>query len=247
MVPISRAQLATLERWFIPDRPGPLVGLHVIRTGHGSGLVDRWPAPRALLVETAGNYSLAGDARALTAADLRGRIKGFVEAAAPFVPLLRAAYPRLLVWDRVILALHGPFRPPPAPAVGLPVRRLEAGDAAALAALSEECRWVAATWGGPAGLAASGSAWGAFRRDRLVSVAAVFFVGDRYREIGVVTEPGFRGQGLSSACAGAVCADILRRGHTPSWSTSRDNPASLRVAHKLGFALQRHDRLYVAG
>ncbi|SRR6266540_1763323 len=243
MVPISRAQLATLERWFIPDRPGPLVGLHVIRTGHGTSLVDRWPAPRALLVETAANYSMAGDARALTAADLRGRLEGIVEAAPRFVPLLRAAYPRLLVWDRVILALHGPFRP--APAAGLLVRRLEAGDAGALAGLSEECRWVAATWGGPAGLAASGSAWGAFWRDRLVSVAGVFFVGDRYQEIGVVTEPGFREQGLSTACAGAVCADILRRGGTPSWSTSRDNLASLRVAHKLGFALQRHDRLYV--
>ncbi len=242
MVPISREQLATLERWFVPDRPGPLVGLHVIRTGNGTCLVDRWPDPRALLVETAANYSLAGDPEALAPADLRGHLAGFVEAPPPFVPLLEAACPNMLVWDRVVLALHGPL--PPAPPARLP-RRLEADDAAALAALSGECRWVSRTWSGPAGLAASGTAWGVFDRDRLVSVACVFFVGDRYEEIGVATEPGFRGRGLSTLCAGAVCGDILRRGRTPSWTTSPDNAASFRVARKLGFSLQRRDCLYV--
>jgi hypothetical protein len=43
-------------------------------------------------VEAAGNYSLTGDATALTPADLQGRIAGYVEAPEPFVPLLR---PRL--------------------------------------------------------------------------------------------------------------------------------------------------------
>jgi RimJ/RimL family protein N-acetyltransferase len=243
MVPISHEQLATLEHWFTPDRPGPLVGLHLIRTGKGTCLADRWPDPRALLVETGANYSLAGDPGALAPGDLRGRIAGFVDAPPRFIPLLKMAYPRLLVWDRVVLALHGPLRPAPAP--GELVRRLEAGDARALAALSEESRWVSRTWGGPAGLAASGTAWGAFSGARLVSVAAVFFVGDRYQEIGVATEPGFRRQGLSTVCAGAVCADILRRGRIPSWTTSQDNAASVRVAKKLGFTMQRHDCLYV--
>jgi predicted GNAT family acetyltransferase len=63
----------------------------------------------------------------------------------------------------------------------------------------------------------------------------------------VVTEPGDRGLGLSAACAGAVCQDILGRGRRPSWSTSPDNLASLRVAEKLGFSFQRHDYLYVIG
>ncbi len=243
MVPISREQLATLEHWFIPDRPGPLVGLHVIRTGSGTCLADRWPRPHALLVETGANYSLAGAPEALAPADLRGHIAGFVEAPPRFVPLLAAAYPGLLVWDRVVLALHGPLRPAPAP--GQVVRRLRPDDAGALDGLGAECRWVSRTWGGPAGLAASGMALGAFSRDRLVSVACVFFVGERYEEIGVATEPGFRRNGLSTACAGALCADILRRGRIPSWTTSRDNTASARVAEKLGFTRQRNDRLYV--
>jgi RimJ/RimL family protein N-acetyltransferase len=245
MVPISLRQLATLEHWFTPDRPGPLVGLHVIRTGCGSCLVDRWPEPRALLVETAANYSLAGDPGALTPADLRGQLDGFVEAPPPFVPLLAAAYPDLLVWDRVVLALHGPLLPAPGARPGQLLRRLRPDDAAALDGLSADCHWVSRTWGGPAGLAASGTAWGAFSGDRLASVAGVFFVGDRYDEIGVATEPGFRRQGLSTACAGAVCADILRRGRIPSWTTSPDNLASARVAAKLGFTWQRNDRLYV--
>ncbi len=243
MVPISREQLATLEHWFVPDRPGPLVGLHVILTGHGGCLVDRWPDPRALLVETAANYSLAGDQRALGPADLRGRIAGFVEAPPPFLPLLRAAFPDLLVWDRVVLVLPAASRPAAGP--GRPVRRLGPDDAGGLAALGGESRWVFRTWGGPAGLAAGGTAWGAFVRDRLVSVACVFFVGNSYEEIGVATEPGFRRRGLSTACAARVCADILSRGRLPSWTTSRDNAASLRVAAKLGFARQRNDYLYV--
>jgi predicted GNAT family acetyltransferase len=71
-------------------------------------------------------------------------------------------------------------------------------------------------------------------------------VGAVYEDVGVATEPGFRGLGLSSACAAAVCRDVRRRGRLPSWTTSPDNTASLRVAAKLGFRHRRHDRLLVA-
>jgi RimJ/RimL family protein N-acetyltransferase len=243
MIPITVEQLATLRSWFVPDRPGPLVGLHVIQTGNGTCLADRWPDPRALLVESAGNYTLTGDPRVLQPADLRGRVAGFLEAPARFLPLLQAAFPGLLVWDRVVLALEAPPRPPAR--TDRHVRRLAAGDADLLGRLGEEAAWIGRTWGGPAGLAAGGTGWGAFAGGRLVSVACSFFVGERHEDVGVATEPGFRGQGLSTACAGAVCDDIFRRGRTPSWTTSPDNAASLRVAAKLGFALQRRDRLYV--
>jgi predicted GNAT family acetyltransferase len=97
------------------------------------------------------------------------------------------------------------------------------------------------------GLAASGFAWGAFVAGQLAAVACPFFVGERYEDIGVVTEPKFRGLGLSTACAHALCGDIRARERQPSWSTSPDNTASLRVAEKLGFAVQRYDLLYVVG
>jgi RimJ/RimL family protein N-acetyltransferase len=125
------------------------------------------------------------------------------------------------------------------------VRRLGPGDAGALAGLGEETAWIADTWGGPGGLAASGTGWGAFSGRRLAAVACPFFVGAAYEDLGVATEPGFRGLGLSPACAAAVCQDVRRRGRVPSWTTSPDNTASLRVAGKLGFRLERHDRLLV--
>ncbi|HEX6383889.1 MAG TPA: GNAT family N-acetyltransferase [Anaerolineae bacterium] len=245
MILLTPEQTATLREWFLPERPGPLVGQHIIHTGYGTCWADRWPDPRAILVETAGNYALAGDPRALEPADLKGRITGFVEASEPFVPLLLAAFPDAKRWDRVIFELRE--RPHVSLPRGYLIRRLDEADASHLQGLSPETAWIGKTWGGPTGLAASGRAWGAFAGTRLVSVACVFFVGAQYEEIGVATEPEFRGRGLSAACAGSLCEEIWRRGHWSSWSTSPDNVASIRVAEKLGFSRQRQDCLYVVG
>ncbi|MCX6050018.1 MAG: GNAT family N-acetyltransferase [Chloroflexi bacterium] len=242
---LTPAQLATLNAWFLPDRPGPLIGLHVIQTGHGRGFVDRWPDPRAVLVETAQNMALSGDPTALQPDDLRIHAPGFVEAADNFVPLLRAAFPDLVARDRIIYALVG--KPQFSLPTNFTVRQLGPTDAQALQKLSDESSWISKTWGGPDGLAASGYAWGAFANDQLAAVANIFFLGDHYEDIGVATEPQFRGYGLSGACAGALCEEIQARGHTPCWSTSPDNLASKRVAEKLGFTWQRNDYLYVAG
>ena len=105
--------------------------------------------------------------------------------------------------------------------------------------------WIAGTWDGGDGLAGSGHGWGAFVDGRLVSVASSFFVGQQYEDIGVATHAEHRGRGLAFACAAGLCADIVARGRVPSWSTSPDNHASLRVAEKLGFVLDREDRLLV--
>jgi RimJ/RimL family protein N-acetyltransferase len=245
MIRLTPEQAATLRDWFLPDQPGPLVGLHVLQTGHGACLADRWPSPRAVLAETAGNYALAGEPEALAPADLLRQISGFVEAPERFVPLLTEIFPGLAVWERVILQLD--TRPALAPPSGCLVRRLGPRDRDPMRALSGDSSWISKTWGGPDGLAACGCAWGAWVDGRLASVACPFFIGERYEDIGVVTEPEFRGRGLSVACAGALCGDILDRGRRPSWSTSLDNTASLRVAEKLGFSVQRRDHLYVVG
>jgi RimJ/RimL family protein N-acetyltransferase len=199
------------------------------------------------VVQTGGNYMLAGDLGALDPADLRDHVAGFVEAPAPFVPLLRAAFGEVAEWPRMILTREGPGGPVPAPGAGKLVRRLDGGDADSLAALGQETAWIANTWGGPAGLAASGVGWGAFSGPRLVAVACPFFVGEAFEDLGVVTEPAFRGLGLSTACAGEVARDVRRRGRIPTWTTSPDNTASLRVAAKLGFDLRRRDVLQVVG
>lgn len=242
---LEPAQAARMRDRFLPETPGPLVGLHVLNTGHGAIFADRWPDPRAVLADSAGNYQLRGEPEALSPEDLRARLHGFVAASDAFEPVLRAAFPSLTVWSRVILEL--PSGKPSTPAVAADVRMLTPDDAHHLWALSPALAWIADTWGGPPTLAASGCAYGAFVGDGLVSVAGTFFMGDAYEDIGVVTEAGFRRRGLSAACAAALCHDIIRRGRRPSWSTSPDNTGSLAVACKLGFVQDREDRLFVVG
>jgi RimJ/RimL family protein N-acetyltransferase len=237
-------ELASLEPRWLPDRPGPLVALHAIRTGHGTAFADRWPEPRAILASAGGNFSLWGDPAALHARDLEGRVEGFVDAPWEFEPVLREAFPGLHTWDRVMHALRVE---PPALPVRDAVRRLGPEDDWRLSGLRTDTSWIAKTWGGPVGLAASRRAFGAFVDGELASVAAPFFVGDRYVDIGVVTERARRGRGLSPACAAALARDLLAQGVHPSWTTSPDNRASLRVAAKLGFERVRTDVLYVIG
>ncbi len=247
MISITRESLNELRSWFEPERPGPLVAGHVLQTGRGQAWVDRWPGPRALIAETAGNYGLFGDPAALTVDDVRQHVRGFVDAPATFEPLLRAAYPDLKVWSREVFAEGDEARPPsiePAPA---DVRRLAPLDAEKIAGLPTELGWIHKTWGGAAGLVDSGFGWGAFVEGRLVSLACSFFVGLAYEDIGVVTEAAHQGRGFSTACAAALIGDIRARGRRASWTTSSDNPPSIRVAHKLGLPQSRRDRLYVVG
>ena len=245
MIHLTSDQIITLKSWFLPERVGPLVGSHVMHTGNGMCFVDRWPSPRVVLVETAGNYSLQGEAPAIAPAELRPHINGFVETSEPFVPLLKTVFPDIRVWQRVVFAQQE--APRLAVASDLSVRRLEPSDIHHLLGLSPDSAWISKTWGGPQGLASSGFGWGVFMTGQLVSVACTFFLGQTFEDIGVVTESGFRGKGLSTACAQALCDDIRARGHHPSWTTSPDNAASIRVAGKLGFTVQRNDELYVVG
>lgn len=229
-----------LRPWFTPERPGPLVFEHVARTGHGSVRVDRWPGPRVVVAELPGNLSLRGDPEHLPPADLAG-LTGFVDAPPEWLPALRASDPDVTPWDRLIAVLPGTV-PTPAPAPD--VRLLTSDDAAAFAGLSAESAWIAQTWGGVPGLLAAGVARGVLADGQVAALAVPFYVGGTYEDIGVVTEPAHRRKGLSTACAGALIADIRARGHVPTWSTSPDNTGSRRVAARLGFVHERDDVLY---
>jgi hypothetical protein len=41
MLQLTPAQTATLQSWFLPERPGPLAGAHLLNTGHGGCWGDR--------------------------------------------------------------------------------------------------------------------------------------------------------------------------------------------------------------
>src|SRR5690606_16848249 len=134
-----------------------------------------WPQANAVLVEVAGNFLLRGEPSALSESDLRGTVRGFLDAPRNFWPLLEATFAAdIAPWERIIYELKD------FPRYIVPdnflVRRLEQADADALASLSDEANWVYKTWASAAELAASGYAWGAFADDRLVSVACTFFL-----------------------------------------------------------------------
>jgi hypothetical protein len=250
MIPVVRHVDALLAPVMDAETPGPdAVAAHVVATGHGRAWVDRCPQARVLAVEVADNYLIRGDAEAAREAGLEEIVYGFVDAPPAFEPLLKSIADPFATWDRVILADPGSSAPPSASrrAAGVDLRRLEAGDAGALAALDPELTWIAKTWGGPSGLVRSGMAWGAFVDGRLASVACTFFAGRRHEDIGVVTEREFRRRGLSAAASARLYLDIRARGRRATWTTTPDNMGSLEVARRLGFREVRRAVMYLVG
>lgn len=221
-----------------------MVGRHVLNTGCGVLYTDRWPGPRLVYARAGNNLALAGDPGAVSAEALRTVIvPGVLDADRGFEGLLRSTVNDLKIWERVIYRYQE--RRPPVDVDGFSFRRLAAADRKSLESLSPAIRWIWNTWENPARLAESGFAQGAWHNGRLVSVACSFFVGAGYEDVGVVTEPEYRGMGLSTVCVGHLSADILARGRLPGWSTSVGNTASQRVAEKSGFVLDRRDFLFV--
>jgi predicted GNAT family acetyltransferase len=78
----------------------------------------------------------------------------------------------------------------------------------------------------------------------IVSLAHTFAWSPLYVDIGVTTHDGFRQQGMATAAAAIVSAEVQKRGRVPVWSTGVDNQPSMRVAQKLGFR-ETSRRLYL--
>lgn len=229
--PAARAR----HPWFPAGRPG--VGAlpeHAARTGLGTWWTDHPLRPRAAAVSCAGYAVLAGNPRTTAPGDLAHLAHCYVVTPDVFLPVLGRAFTRIVPWERMIWAYDAPA-PAARQGPGLLVRPLVPADAPAVRALGPDLAWLADSWGGPAGLAASGHGWGAFRNGCLLSLACTFFAGGRYEDIAVATLPAERGQGLATACVRALCADITARGRIPSWTCSRDNHPSRHLAAKSGF------------
>ncbi len=226
----------------------------MLATGIGRCWVDRLSQPRCAIAFTGGNLTLVGDAAALLPARFAAAIETLLEdwkrvfIAAPdaFLPAVLEALTDPARWPRVIFTTDAVLSPEVASPPG-ELRRLAAADAAAVDALEEGIQWISDTLGGPRALAACNTAFGGFVDGRLVSVAVPFYVGERFEELGAVTEDAHRGVGWSSACSAAVIADIHSRGRTPCWSTTPDNSSSMRVASKLGFRQTREEMHFMVG
>jgi GNAT superfamily N-acetyltransferase len=228
---------AAVAALFAPERPGPLIQQHIATSGVGRCRADHRTRPRTAVAELPGaNVACRGEPVAVPG------LRGLVEAPPRWRPALESVAP-VAVWDRIVAVLPDGAQPRPRHSV----RRLVPADVAGLEALDPSISWISETWGGHAGLAASGTAWVAVDDGRPVAVATAFFVGTEHEDIGVVTEPGYRGRGLSTSCAAAVVADVRARGRRPTWTTSPDNVASRAVAARLGFVHARDDVLYAVG
>lgn len=244
MIVLDSTQCAALRHWFEPETPGSgTVGPHCRITGHGRWMADRRPDPRLILAGAGHNYALRGDPSAFPTDDPPPLV-GFVDADPAFQPVLEQAYGGVYRWSRVLYRLDRAPHGSPNVTNAL-IRPLQRADADQIAGLAADTSWISNTWEGPVGLADSNYGWGAFCDGVLASLACSFFVGETVEDIGVVTEAPYRGRGLNTACCVALCRDIRSRGHIPTWSTSPDNGASIRVAQKLGFTFVGPGHLYI--
>ncbi|MEU7581206.1 GNAT family N-acetyltransferase [Streptomyces sp. NPDC041068] len=248
MIQLSPHRRPAAPHWFTPGSPGPAsLPEHVEASGVGAWWADRDRDPRAVAVACAGHVLLSGDPGGVAPDLLAPFAHSHVETPARFLPVLGAAFDRLVPTERMVYVHCEPVEPPRLKR-SVTIRRLEPTDAPALAALSPDSAWIHASWGGPEGLAASGHGFAAFDRDGgVAAVACGYFVGRTYEDVAVLTTPERRRERLGLACVTALCADIAARGRTASWSCGRDNRPSRLLAWTAGFRLRREYVQYVTG
>ncbi|MEU2238309.1 GNAT family N-acetyltransferase [Streptomyces sp. NPDC018338] len=247
MIPHPSHQPPACAQAFRSGAPGTAaLAEHVLATGHGQWWTDRADRPRLVAVSCGDHALLAGDPTAVAPAELAPLAGHYIDTADRFLPALGAAFEQLDPWERMLYVHQAEAVAPRVPR-GVTVRRVMAEDAPVIAALDPSMAWIHGSWGGPAALAASGVAWAAFRRGRVIAVACTRFLGSRYEDVACATAPGERRQHLALACVAGLTADVAARGHRASWCCSRDNRPSRLLAWSAGFRLTREYVHHVAG
>ena len=122
------------------------------------------------------------------------------------------------------------------------VRQLSLADLDLLASAPMALR--AGLWDDLRELLVKGIVACAVTSDRIVATALTTAYTDRYADVGVYTQEGFRCRGYATAAASQVAREVQQGGRVPVWGTGEHNLASRRVAEKLGFA-QVSRRRYV--
>jgi RimJ/RimL family protein N-acetyltransferase len=80
--------------------------------------------------------------------------------------------------------------------------------------------------------------------DEIISEAYASALGDQYAEIGAITQKSYRGQGYAPIACASLIEACENRGYQAYWSCDVDNPASIRVARKLGFRQERNYKIF---
>ncbi|HEX6040243.1 GNAT family N-acetyltransferase [Longimicrobium sp.] len=135
-------------------------------------------------------------------------------------------------WRRTRAVLHrlrDPSRLPPAPDDG--VRFLRPGELETLVDLSMDLRRELGDAEGEGQPIAAG-----FVEGRAVSFCYPASVTETLWDISIDTLPEFRRRGLAGRCVAHVVRHMWTMGREPVWGAVVENPASWRLARKLGFA-----------
>jgi predicted GNAT family acetyltransferase len=77
------------------------------------------------------------------------------------------------------------------------------------------------------------------RDDEILVEAYASAFGTIYAEIGAVTHEPYRGRGYATITVAHLINLLAQRGYQAYWSCDVDNPASSRVARKLGFKVEK--------
>ncbi len=123
-----------------------------------------------------------------------------------------------------------PLRIPAHPAV----RFLDPSDAALIATAPDDVRPGDSQF--VKHLLTEGFCTAAIIDGQLVAQTHAYCITGKHAELGAKTASGYGRRGLSTACAGMLCARLCEEGKIPVWSTFETNLASQRVAEKLGFS-----------
>jgi len=75
--------------------------------------------------------------------------------------------------------------------------------------------------------------------DEIVVETYASALGGEYAEIGAITRELYRGRGFGPIAVAHLIDVLEQRGYHSYWSCSVDNPASARVARKLGFTVEK--------
>jgi RimJ/RimL family protein N-acetyltransferase len=236
---ISAKDMDRLADW-LGDEPGHTIPLHALRTRRCSvRLAGDAGAPEALvmIVDYLADEPYAFGRDAAKAVELLQGLGSWTcvnvsgEFADSMVHALSAATKKKTIARNrdIYFAQSRPLRIPAHPAI----RFLTAQDTALFTRASKDV-----TPGSPEfvdRLLREGYCTGAVVDGTLVAQTHAYCITARYAEIGATTAKSHRARGLSTACAGMLCARLFEEGKTPVWSTFETNLASQRVADKLGF------------
>lgn len=114
------------------------------------------------------------------------------------------------------------------------VRRLGSGNLAAVSDLPPDAGFVFQNYCTPQALLAEGLAFGVFRDDRLVSVAASLALTPAHCDVGAYTRPRHRSRGYATDCVEAILTHCFAAGVRPLWRVGIRQKVAIYFAEKLG-------------